>query len=63
MREPSPTRVDEGLIEVLYLILKFAIALWQSFDDDIHSTRQFFCRRGHRKQVLADLEFVLGHRE
>ena len=49
-------------VEVLYLIFKFVIALWQSFDNDIHSARQFLRRRGHRKQELADLEFVLGHK-
>jgi len=48
-------------VEVLYLIFKFVIALWQSFDNDIHSARQFLRRRGYRKQELADLEFVLGH--
>jgi len=49
------------LVDALYLIFKFAVALWQSFDDDICSARQVLCSRAYKKQVLADLEFVLGH--
>jgi hypothetical protein len=46
---------------VLYLIFKLAIALWQSFDDHIGSFGHIQpCRTG-RKQTFTDLESVLGH--
>jgi hypothetical protein len=48
-------------IDVLYLIFEFPVALWQSFDYDIGAGRRLLGSRAHKKQVLADLEFVLGH--
>jgi len=47
-----------GLSDALYLIFKFAVALWQSFDDNIRSVRHIQTHRARRKQALADLEFV-----
>src|SRR5436190_3092618 len=47
-----------GMSDILYLIFKLAITLWQSFDDNIrtvwHIQPGFACR----KQLLTDLEFV-----
>ena len=47
-----------GMSDILYLIFKLAITLWQSFDDNIrtvwHIQPDFACR----KQLLTDLEFV-----
>src|SRR5436305_3607419 len=47
-----------GMSDILYLIFKLAITLWQSFDNNIrtvwHIQPGFACR----KQLLTDLEFV-----
>jgi hypothetical protein len=45
------------LLDALYLIFKFVIALWQSSDNDVRS----FQHTARNKQTLTDLEFVLGH--
>jgi hypothetical protein len=45
--------------KTLYLIFKFAVALWQPFDDDIRSVRSV--ESALKKQTLTKLEFVLGH--
>ena len=50
-----------SLINALYLIFKFAVMLWQSFDHDVCSLRHVQASRACRKQPLADLEFVLTH--
>ena len=44
-----------------YAIFKFAVVLWQSFDDDIRCARHAQANRAYKKRPLADLEFVLGH--
>ena len=47
--------------KTLYLIFKFAVALWQPYDDDIRSVR---CVESTlKKQTLTKLEFVLGHND
>jgi hypothetical protein len=45
------------------LILKFVISLWQSFDDNICALRHFRVNRARKKQTLANLKFVLGHKD
>src|SRR5215469_18540487 len=44
-----------SLSNALYLIFKFAVAHWQSFDDDIRAIRHI---QACRKQTRTNLEFV-----
>jgi hypothetical protein len=46
------------LVDTLYSIFKFAIALRQSFGDDIRATGQM--KRVLKKYSLSDLEFMFG---
>jgi hypothetical protein len=50
-----------GLGDALYLILKFAGAHRQSFDDDICTVRLVQATRFRKKQTLTNLEVVFGH--
>ena len=50
-------------VDTFYLILKFVISLRQSFDDNICPLRHFRVNRAHKKQPLANLKFVLGHKD
>jgi len=47
-----------GMSDILYLIFKLAITLWQSFDDDIRTVWHIQSDCACRKQLLTDLEFV-----
>jgi hypothetical protein len=50
-----------GLSDVLYLVFKFAVVLWQPFDDNIRTVWHIHANRSRGKQPLTNLEFVLGH--
>jgi hypothetical protein len=45
------------LIDILYLIFKFALALWQSLDNDVRPIWNMM----RNKQTLTNLEFGLSH--
>jgi hypothetical protein len=49
-----------GLVGALYSIFKFAIALRQSFGDDIRAAGQM--KGVLKKYSLTNLEFMFGHR-
>jgi hypothetical protein len=46
------------VIDILYLIFKFALALWQSLDNDVRPIWNMMCN----KQTLTNLEFGLSHK-
>src|SRR5207248_5253557 len=50
-----------GLSDVFDLVFKFAVVLWQPFDDNIRSVWHVQPNRSCRKQTLTNLELVLRH--